>query len=180
MSILYDFRPGSVSAKILTPEESEVSFAGSYEFTEADQQQADALPKKLSTENDAEVTALLDKLKMSRDFEGYDTYMTKLTQAKSDIDALYAEIESINADIQEQIIPMTDPGLGEKSTVDRLVKRYKALPDHDKALVENWDAVLAVKAQTDAAQRNLFLIIGGAVVVMVAVTVFVRRRRESK
>jgi len=180
MSILYDFRPGSVSAKILTPEESEVSFAGSYEFTEADQQQADALPKKLSTENDAEVTALLDKLKMSRDFDGYDIYMTKLTQAKSDIDALYAEIESINADIQEQIIPMTDPGLGEKSTVDRLVKRYKALSDHDKELVQNWDAVLAVKAQTDAAQRNLFLTIGGAVVVMVAATVVIRRRRESK
>ena len=180
MSILYDFRPGSVSAKILTPEESEVSFAGSYEFTEADQQQADALPKKLSTENDAEVTALLNKLKMSRDFDGYDTYMTKLTQAKSDIDALYAEIESLNADIQEQIISMTEPGLGEKSIVDRLVKRYKALSDHDKELVQNWDTVLAVKAQTDAAQRNLFLIIGGAVVVMVAVTVVVRRRRESK
>ena len=180
MSILYDFRPGSVSAKILTPEESEVSFAGSYEFTEADQQQADALPQKLTTENDAEVTALLNKLKMSRDFDGYDTYMTKLTQAKSDIDALYAEIESLNADIQEQIISMTEPGLGEKSTVDRLVKRYEALSDHDKELVQNWDTVLAVKAQTDAAQRNLFLIIGGAVVVMVAVTVVVRRRRESK
>lgn len=180
MSPLYDFRPGGVSSKILTPEESEVSFAGSYEFTEADQQQADALPKKLSTENDAEVTALLNKLKMSRDFDGYDTYMTKLTQAKSDIDALYAEIESLNADIQEQIISMTEPGLGEKSTVDRLVKRYKALSDHDKELVQNWDTVLAVKAQTDAAQRNLFLIIGGAVVVMVAVTVVVRRRRESK
>lgn len=180
MSILYDFRPGSVSAKILTPEESEVSFAGSYEFTEADQQQADALPQKLTTENDAEVTALLNKLKMSRDFDGYETYMTKLTQAKSDIDALYAEIESINADIESQIVPMTDPGLGEKSTVDRLVKRYKALSDHDKDLVQNWDAVLAVKAQTDAAQRNLFLIIGGAVVVMVAATVVIRRRRESK
>ena len=180
MSPLYDFRPGGVSSKILTPEESEVSFAGSYEFTEADQQQADALPQKLTTENDAEVTALLNKLKMSRDFDGYDTYMTKLTQAKSDIDALYAEIESLNADIQEQIISMTEPGLSEKPTVDRLVKRYKALPDHDKALVENWDAVLAVKAQTDAAQRNLFLIIGGVVVVMVAVTVVVRRRRESK
>ena len=180
MSPLYDFRPGGVSAKILTPEESEVSFAGSYEFTEADQQQADALPQKLTTENDAEVTALLNKLKMSRDFDGYETYMTKLTQAKSDIDALYAEIESLNADIQEQIISMTEPGLGEKSTVDRLVKRYKALSDHDKELVQNWDTVLAVKAQTDAAQRNLFLIIGGAVVVMVAVTVVVRRRRESK
>ena len=180
MSILYDFRPGSVSAKILTPEESEVSFAGSYEFTEADQQQADALPQKLTTENDAEVTALLNKLKMSRDFDGYETYMTKLTQAKSDIDALYAEIESLNADIQEQIISMTEPGLGEKPTVDRLVKRYKALSDHDKDLVQNWDAVLAVKAQTDAAQRNLFLIIGGVVVVMVAATVVIRRRRESK
>ena len=180
MSILYDFRPGSVSAKILTPEESEVSFAGSYEFTEADQQQADALPQKLTTENDAEVTALLNKLKMSRDFEGYDTYMTKLTQAKNDIDALYVEIESINADIESQIIPMTDPGLGEKPTVDRLVKRYKALPDHDKESIQNWDTVLAVKAQTDAAQRSLFLIIGGMVVVMVAATVVVRRRRESK
>ena len=180
MGILYDFRGGSVSAKILTPEESDVSFAGSYEFTEADRQQADALPKKLSTENDEEVTALLNKLKMSRDFDGYDTYMTKLTQAKSDIDALYAEIEAINTDIQEQIIPMTEPGLGEKPTVDRLVKRYKALSDHDKDLVQNWDAVLAVKAQTDAAQRNLFLIIGGVVVVMVAVTVVIRRRRESK
>lgn len=180
MSPLYDFRPGGVSSKILTPEESEVSFAGSYEFTEADQQQADALPQKLTTENDAEVTALLNKLKMSRDFDGYDTYMTKLTQAKSDIDALYAEIESLNADIQEQIISMTEPGLGEKPTVDRLVKRYKALSDHDKELVQNWDTVLAVKAQTDAAQRNLLLIIGGAVVVMVAATVVIRRRRESK
>jgi LPXTG-motif cell wall-anchored protein len=117
---------------------------------------------------------------MSRDFDGYDTYMTKLTQAKSDIDALYAEIEAINTDIQGQIVPMTDPGLGEKSTVDRLVKRYKALSDHDKELIQNWDAVLAVKAQTDAAQRNLFLIIGGAVVIMVAATVVIRRRRESK
>lgn len=180
MSPLYDFRPGGVSAKILTPEESEVSFAGSYEFTEADQQQADALPQKLTTENDAEVTALLNKLKMSRDFDGYETYMTKLTQAKSDIDALYAEIESLNADIQEQIISMTEPGLGEKSTVDRLVKRYKALSDHDKELVQNWDTVLAVKAQTDAAQRTLLLCIGGAVVVMVAATVVIRRRRESK
>lgn len=180
MSILYDFRPGSVSAKILTPEESEVSFAGSYEFTEADQQQADALPQKLTTENDAEVTALLNKLKMSRDFDGYDTYMTKLTQAKSDIDALYAEIESLNADIQEQIISMTEPGLGEKSTVDRLVKRYKALSDHDKELVQNWDTVLAVKAQTDAAQRTLLLCIGGAAVVMIGGSILVRRRRESK
>ena len=180
MSPLYDFRPGGVSSKILTPEESEVSFAGSYEFTQELQSRVDALPDALSTEDAEEVAFLLERLKMSREFDGYDTYMTKLTQAKRDIDALYAEIESINADIQGQIVPMTDPGLGEKSTVDRLVKRYKALSDHDKELVQNWDAVLAVKAQTDAAQRNLFLIIGGVVVVMVAATVVIRRRRESK
>lgn len=180
MSILYDFRPGSVSAKILTPEESEVSFAGSYEFTQELQGRVDALPKALSTEDAEEVAFLLERLKMSREFDGYDRYMEKLTAAQEKIDALYAEIESLNADIQEQIISMTEPGLGEKSTVDRLVKRYKALSDHDKALVENWDAVLAVKAQTDAAQRNLLLIIGGVVVVMVAVTGVIRRRRESK
>lgn len=180
MSPLYDFRPGGVSSKILTPEESEVSFAGSYEFTQELQSRVDALPDALSTEDAEEVAFLLERLKMSREFDGYDRYMEKLTAAQEKIDALYAEIESLNADIQEQIISMTEPGLGEKSTVDRLVKRYKALSDHDKELVQNWDTVLAVKAQTDAAQRNLFLIIGGAVVVMVAVTVVVRRRRESK
>ena len=180
MSPLYDFRPGGVSSKILTPEESEVSFAGSYEFTQELQSRVDALPDALSTEDAEEVAFLLERLKMSREFDGYDRYMEKLTAAQEKIDALYAEIENINADIQEQIIPMTEPGLGEKSTVDRLVKRYKALSDHDKELVQNWDAVLAVKAQTDAAQRNLFLTIGGAVVVMVAATVVIRRRRESK
>ena len=180
MSILYDFRPGSVSAKILTPEESEVSFAGSYEFTQELQSRVDALPDALSTEDAEEVAFLLERLKMSREFDGYDRYMEKLTAAQEKIDALYAEIESLNADIAAEILPMTDAGLKEKPIVDGIVKRYRTLSEHDRELVESWDAVLAVKAQTDAAQRNLFLIIGGAVVVMVAATVVIRRRRESK
>lgn len=180
MSILYDFRPGSVSAKILTPEESEVSFAGSYEFTQELQGRVDALPKALSTEDAEEVAFLLERLKMSREFDGYDRYMEKLTAAQEKIDALYAEIESLNADIAAEILPMTDAGLKEKPIVDGIVKRYRTLSEHDRELVESWDAVLAVKAQTDAAQRNLLLIIGGVVVVMVAVTGVIRRRRESK
>lgn len=180
MSILYDFRPGSVSAKILTPEESEVSFAGSYEFTQELQGRVDALPKALSTEDAEEVAFLLERLKMSREFDGYDRYMEKLTAAQEKIDALYAEIESLNADIAAEILPMTDAGLKEKPIVDGIVKRYRALSEHDRALVESWDAVLAVKAQTDAAQRTLLLCIGGAAVVMIGGSILVRRRRESK
>ena len=70
MSSLYDFRPGGVSSKILTPEESEVSFAGSYEFTQELQGRVDALPKALSTEDAEEVAFLLERLKMSREFDG--------------------------------------------------------------------------------------------------------------
>ena len=180
MSILYDFRPGSVSAKILTPEESEVSFAGSYEFTQELQGRVDALPKALSTEDAEEVAFLLERLKMSREFDGYDRYMEKLTAAQEKIDALYAEIESLNADIAAEILPMTDAGLKEKPIVDGIVKRYRALSEHDRELVESWDAVLAVKAQTDAAQRTLLLCIGGAAVVMIGGSILVRRRRESK
>lgn len=179
LSPLYDFRPNGVSAKIWTEEETEVSFAGSYEFTEELQARTDALPKSLSTQDREEVDFLLERLKMSRDFGEYDAYMEKLTAAQSSLDALDAEIEGLNADIVAQILPMTDAGLGEKSTVDTIVKRYKALSDHDKTLIDNWDAVLTVKSQTDAAQRTLLLAIGGAVVVMVAVTVIVRRRREN-
>lgn len=180
MSILYDFRPGSVSAKILTPEESEVSFAGSYEFTQELQSRVDALPDALSTEDAEEVAFLLERLKMSREFYGYDRYMEKLTAAQEKIDALYAEIESLNADIAAEILPMTDAGLKEKPIVDGIVKRYRALSEHDRELVESWDAVLAVKAQTDAAQRTLLLCIGGAAVVMIGGSILVRRRRESK
>lgn len=180
MSILYDFRPGSVSAKILTPEESEVSFAGSYEFTQELQSRVDALPDALSTEDAEEVAFLLERLKMSREFDGYDRYMEKLTAAQEKIDALYAEIESLNADIAAEILPMTDAGLKEKPIVDGIVKRYRALSEHDRELVESWDAVLAVKAQTDAAQRTLLLCIGGAAVVMIGGSILVRRRRESK
>ena len=180
MSILYDFRPGSVSAKILTPEESEVSFAGSYEFTQELQSRVDALPDALSTEDAEEVAFLLERLKMSREFDGYDRYMEKLTAAQEKIDALYTEIESLNADIAAEILPMTDAGLKEKPIVDGIVKRYRALSEHDRELVESWDAVLAVKAQTDAAQRTLLLCIGGAAVVMIGGSILVRRRRESK
>ena len=180
MSSLYDFRPGGVSSKILTPEESEVSFAGSYEFTQELQGRVDALPKALSTEDAEEVAFLLERLKMSREFDGYDRYMEKLTAAQEKIDALYAEIESLNADIAAEILPMTDAGLKEKPIVDGIVKRYRALSEHDRALVESWDAVLAVKAQTDAAQRTLLLCIGGAAVVMIGGSILVRRRRESK
>ena len=180
MSPLYDFRPGGVSSKILTPEESEVSFAGSYEFTQELQSRVDALPDALSTEDAEEVAFLLERLKMSREFDGYDRYMEKLTAAQEKIDALYAEIESLNADIAAEILPMTDAGLKEKPIVDGIVKRYRALSEHDRELVESWDAVLAVKAQTDAAQRTLLLCIGGAAVVMIGGSILVRRRRESK
>lgn len=180
MSPLYDFRPGGVSSKILTPEESEVSFAGSYEFTQELQSCVDALPDALSTEDAEEVAFLLERLKMSREFDGYDRYMEKLTAAQEKIDALCAEIESLNADIAAEILPMTDAGLKEKPIVDGIVKRYRALSEHDRELVESWDAVLAVKAQTDAAQRTLLLCIGGAAVVMIGGSILVRRRRESK
>ena len=106
--------------------------------------------------------------------------MEKLTAAQEKIDALYTEIESLNADIAAEILPMTDAGLKEKPIVDGIVKRYRALSEHDRELVENWDAVLAVKAQTDAAQRTLLLCIGGAAVVMIGGSILVRRRRESK
>jgi len=151
-----------------------------YEFTQELQSRVDALPDALSTEDAEEVAFLLERLKMSREFDGYDRYMEKLTAAQEKIDALYAEIESLNADIAAEILPMTDAGLKEKPIVDGIVKRYRTLSEHDRELVESWDAVLAVKAQTDAAQRTLLLCIGGAAVVMIGGSILVRRRRESK
>lgn len=149
-------------------------------FTAADRAAVDELPQPLTTEQYVTVTTLLDKLECCEDFDGRNDYIARLTQAKADIAAIQAEIESINEDIREQLYPFDGLSLGDKGKIDAIVDRYNALSEYDRAKIERWEDVVKSKTKVDNLLRALII---GAVCVLVLVLVtvlLVRRIRRRK
>lgn len=152
-------------------------------FTSADRAAADALPERLTTEQYVTVTALLDKLEQSEDFDGRDRYLARLTAARREIAAIQAEIDSINAEVREKLYPFERITLADRKTVEDLVRRYLALSDYDRAQIERWEDVARAKTQLDNLVRGI--VIGIVLLLIAAVTAVllvrrVRRRRRKK
>ena len=152
-------------------------------FSNSDRKEADSLPEKLTTEHYVVVTKLLYKLENSEDFEGKDTYLQRLTAAKSQIEALQEEIDAINAEVLEKLYPFDSISLGDKAVVDSIVDRYNALSEYDRAKINRWEDVIKTKTKIDNLLRGIIIAVV-LVIVAAGVTVFVvlhiRKRRRSK
>lgn len=149
-------------------------------FTASDRAAADGLPQPLTTEQYVTVTTLLDKLECCEDFDGRDDYIARLTQAKADIAAIQAEIDSINEDIREQLYPFDGLSLGDKGKIDAIVDRYNALSEYDRAKIERWEDVVKSKTKVDNLLRALIIGAVCAVVLAVTAVLLVRRIRRRK
>ena len=101
-------------------------------FSASDREAADKLPSRLTTEQYVTVITLLEKLEQSEDFDEKAEYLKKLTEARAEIAALQAEIDSINSDIKQKLYPFDKKGISDKKTVDGIVKRYNALSEYDR------------------------------------------------
>ncbi len=147
-------------------------------FSNTDRETVDSLPKKLTTEHYVTVTALLDKLLRSEEFDGKDRYLEKLTAAKKEIASIQSEIDSLNADIREKLYPFDGITLRDRKTVNGIVARYNALSDYDKSKIERFDDVIKTAVKLD----NLAgaIVIGAVLSVVAAVTVFFLVRRNLK
>ncbi len=155
------------------------------EFTAEDRRETDALPEKLTTEYYVTVTALLDKLLSSPDFEGRDGYLQKLTTAKEQIAQIQAEIDGINAEIREKLYPFEDISLGDRKTVQSIAERCMALSEYDRARIEHFDDVVRAKAKVEGALRAA--VIGAALAlaavllaVLLSVRIVKKKRRKAK
>ena len=147
-------------------------------FSDNDRKAVDALPKNLTTEHYVLVTTLLDKLMHSEDFEGKESYMQKLTDAKEKIATIQAEIDSLNAEILEKFYPFESISLRDKKTVDDIVALYEALSEYDRAKIERWDDVIKAKTQIDNTLRGI--IIAVILCISAAVIAFFLARRIRK
>ncbi|MFQ8953487.1 MAG: hypothetical protein ACLR56_11080 [Oscillospiraceae bacterium] len=115
-------------------------------FSASDREAADKLPSRLTTEQYVTVITLLEKLEQSEDFDEKAEYLKKLTEAKAEIAALQAEIDSINSDIKQKLYPFDKMGISDKKTVDGIVKRYNALSESDRQKIERWEDVIKQNA----------------------------------
>ena len=62
-----------------------------------------------------------------------DAYLRKLVSAKEQIAAVQAEIDSLNDDIKAELYPFDKITLKDRGKVNKIVKRYNALSEYDRA-----------------------------------------------
>ncbi len=152
-------------------------------FSNSDRKEADSLPEKLTTKEYVAVTRLLYKLENSEQFDEKEAYLQKLTSAKSQIEAIQKEIDSINAAILEKLYPFESISLGDKAAVDSIVDRYNALSEYDRTKIDHWEDVVKTKTKIDNLLRGIIIAVVLIVVaggVAVFVVLHVRKRRRSK
>ena len=149
-------------------------------FSESDRKAVDDLPEKLTTEHYVLVTTLLDKLTQSEDFEGKEIYLQKLTDAKEEITAVQAEIDSLNAEILEKLYPFESISLRDKKTVDDIVARYEALSEYDRAKIDRWEDVIKAKTQIDNTLRGIIIAVVLCIVAVVIAFFLICRIRKKR
>ena len=152
-------------------------------FSASDREAADKLPSRLTTEQYVTVITLLEKLEQSEDFDKKAEYLKKLTEAKAEIAALQAEIDSINSDIKQKLYPFDKMGISDKKTVDGIVKRYNALSEYDRQKIERWEDVIKTKTRIDNMLRGIIIAAALCIIAAVISLLLIRRikiRRRKK
>lgn len=156
-----------------------------YEFSEADKQAVNELPKKLTLEHKSEVLRLWAKINNCFDFDGKQAYVAKLELSKNAIDELEEEILALSADIKEKLYPFDNITIKDKNVVYELFERYSALSDYDKTLIEKTDAegLLRAKTQVDnliVAVRVSVIAAAAIVVLALFIVIHVAARRKKR
>ena len=153
-------------------------------FSAQDKALAASLPEVLTTEHTMLIVKLLDKLERSEDFEEKAALHERLASAKSQVLKIQVEIESINADILQNLYPLQSISWKDKPVIDTITARYNALSDYDRSKIEHWEDV--VRAKTAADNQWRAIVIACALLVLVAVSGamlllrFKKRRRRKQ
>lgn len=153
-----------------------------YEFTSTDVARTDALPRKLTMANRAEVLKLFTKIKNSFDFPEKSNYYAKLEKAKNEIDGLDEEIASIKRLIKEELYPFNKITLKDKKTIYDLYDRYTALSEYDRTLFEKSDieGLIKCKTQVDNLQTAVIISVAACVTVIALIVFIIVRIRKRK
>ena len=151
-------------------------------FSEADSAEVRSLPEKLSTENYVKVIKLIDKLERAANKNEYTNLLEQLKNLKTELEALYDEINDINAQISD-ILSVDDFKRSDADLIDTLLEKVEKLSEHDKKLIIGYENLMQAKAKIATQARQPYIIAGGFTAVIVLLTIFVlriKKRREAK
>lgn len=105
-----------------------------------------ALPEPLTLEQEETVDELLAAAAEMDDFEGKTECVAKLEAAETEIKERKGKIVGLNDQIHEELYPLENLTPYDLFSIQKLIPAYEALPEVDKAKIEDWDTVLAAKA----------------------------------
>lgn len=143
---------------------------------------ATELPESLTTANYATVVSCLEQWKRTEEsVAGRAEAIERLERAKTEIEAIFAEIEALNRELPETLYPLEALTWKDRKTVERLWERYQALAPEDRRQVRGSEDLQKARAQVRASLRGLWLRAGvGVAAVTVATVLAVRAKRRKK
>lgn len=140
------------------------------------------LPERLTTADYATVVSCLEQWKRTEEsVAGRAEAIERLERAKTEIEAVFAEIEALNRELPETLYPLEALTWKDRKTVEELWERYQALAPEDRRQVRCSEDLQKARAQVRASLRGLWLRAGvGVAAVTVASVLAVRAKRRKK
>lgn len=172
----YDFRPEADTATT-----GEKGTAG--KFTESDCMAVEQLPKPLTTKQYVKVVKLLDKLQQTKELDNRAYYLEQLVQAKSKIEQIQSEIDSLNQEIMNQLYPFEKMSVAQKKIIDDIEKRYRHLSRYDQGKIQHWEDVKKTAVKVNNLIRAIWISVILILSVLIVLAFWIKRiqnRRKRK
>lgn len=152
-------------------------------FSEQDKEAALAIPAEITVEYEIPVLKAIYRIEESGSEEENAELLAGLKEKREEIAERKKEIDSINADIKEQLYPFETIGIGDKDIVDAIIERYEKLSEYERAQITNYEDV--EKAHLQISNLIRMMVIGGivaaaAVLLILVLIVRGRKRRQEK
>ncbi|MCI8496905.1 MAG: terpene cyclase/mutase family protein [Clostridiales bacterium] len=149
-------------------------------FDEDDLAEYHALPEAMTTEHSTVVFRLYEKLRQAENAADYAEVLDGLALKKEQIEAIQAEIESINGEIAEKLYPFDRITEADRGTIEALVRRTQALSDYDRTQVLGLEDLLRSKAEFDSASRRIWIFVTAAILTLASIGLLCRRIKKRR
>lgn len=149
-------------------------------FNENDLNEYKNLPDSLTGEHYTVVVRLYEKLKNADNAEEYADVISDLEIKKEKVEAIRAEIESINKSVAENLYPFEDIGMSDKELIYELSEKADALSEYDRSQILGYEDLIRAKAQVDSTVRSIVIGAAATILVLACAVFFAVKIKKAK
>lgn len=144
-------------------------------FTESDFKEYSLLPDTLTTENYEAVLRLYEKIKNADNKKDYPEKLeTELKEKKDTIEKIQNEIDSINAQIADNIYAKDELTYDDAKIIDGILERTQKLGEYDKKQILNIDSLIIYREEITHRKRSkiIYAVTATTVILLAAYLIF--------